>query len=44
MNKPTLFSLKMRAAAGKRHISGAEKLLPEAAVGEFVKAMKEAVG
>jgi len=41
MNKPPLFSLKMRAAAGKRHISGAEKLLPEAAVAPFAGALLE---
>ena len=41
MNKEILFSLKMRAAAGNRHISGAEKLLPEAAVGAFAGALLE---
>ena len=41
MNKTPLFSLKMRAAAGKKHISGAEKLLPENAVPEFAGALLE---
>ncbi len=36
-----LFSLKMRASRGDRHISGAEKLLPESAVAAFSEALLE---
>ena len=41
MDNAPLFSLKMRAAAGKKHISGAEKLLPEKAVPQFAGALLE---
>lgn len=39
MAEDSVYSLKMRADAKGRHISGAEKILPEAAVGEFAKAL-----
>jgi len=41
MAEDSVYSLKMRAEASGRHISGAEKILPEAAVGEFAKALLE---
>jgi len=41
MAEEDVYSLKMRADANGRHISGAEKILSEAAVGEFAKALLE---
>ena len=39
MAEDGVYSLKMRAEAEGRHISGAEKIIPEAAVGEFAEAL-----
>ncbi|MBQ9503366.1 MAG: 6-carboxyhexanoate--CoA ligase [Lentisphaeria bacterium] len=41
MAEESIYSLKMRAEANGRHISGAEKILPETAVGDFARALLE---